>query len=328
MRRIRRSVAPLALTTLLFATLLASGCALFSGRDGETDPVAADSLAPDRSYGVLQTGSYLIRHPDAWRFVAVDPASSRGIVLFGRDPEGTLEYSVEETDFESEISDEDMEALYLSELDRLGARYEVLYFETNLDVTPVILVEHGDARIIAVLLVSGRRVTIATLTGTDETLELDDGAARRVLDWITPTSDPTVTRLNASLPHLHAPDARWRWVSDTVRGFTVAGQILGIPVIVRVESAARWGDARSTAAGTDGPLFYTGAAVYRANVVVAERRLTALTLVGDDHGYEIEIRPADPSAPALPNVESMLASSALRELIGLYLILDEREVPS
>lgn len=327
MGRIRRSVPWLALTTLLFATLFAGGCALFSGREEEADPTPAAAGTTGRSYGILQDGTYLLRHPDGWRFVAVDPATSRGVVLFGTDPEGALEYAVEQTDFESDISGGEVEELYLAELDRLGAEYEVLYLDTNLDVTPAVLVEHRDARMIAVLLVSGRRVTIATLTGTGDAIALDERTARTVRAGITPVSDPAVTRINGGLPHFHAPDGRWRWVYDTVRGFTVTGQILGAAVDVRVEVAAGWGASGSAAPDAGGRLFYTGAAVYRARVVAAEERLVAVALEGDDHAYEIDIRRANASVPALPTAESIVASSAFRELIGLYLILDEREVP-
>lgn len=326
MGSIRGSVSWLRLTTLVLATLLASGCALLSGR---TDEAATAGTPPDeRSYGILQDGSYLLRHPDGWRFVAVDPKASRGIVLFGTDPEGTLEYAVEQTDFESDISDEEIESLYLDELERLGAEYEVLYLDSNLDVIPAVLVEHGGTRMIAVLLVSDRRVTFATLSGAGDALALDEATARTVLAGITPVSDPTITRINADPPHLHAPDGRWRWVADTPRGITVTGRILGTAVDVHAGVAAGWGASGSTARDAgDGRLFYTGAAVYRARVAAAEERLVTIALEGDDHAYEIEIRPTSASAPALPDADSILTSSTFRELIGIYLILDEGEVP-
>jgi hypothetical protein len=322
------------LMTLLFVMVfLAGGCALFSGREAEVRPHEDTILPAEITRGILQTGTYLIRHPDGWRFVALDPESNRGIVLFGRSRYGTVEASIEEIDFVEHITREEAEELYLNELDRIGVEYEVVYFRWNLNVVPAVFIDYDDTRALSVIRVFGRRVAIVTLAGHERAIDFDETTARGLLASVGVDTGPAVSRITDALPHLHAPDGRWQWVADTATGFTITGRIDGLNVEVtvepgeRVEPDATADRSRADSIGSEDRLLYTGAGVYTARPVSAAASSVVVALDGEESSYLVTVSRAGGEDRGNLDAERIIGSDAFGELVGFYLILDEREIP-
>ena len=308
------------------AAIVVPGCSSApAATPSELGSVTDPSLLPPSRLGVepsgvLKTGSYRIRHPQDWRFVAYDPSAAHGIVIVGVNQEQELTYVVERAD--SQVNPANVLGFYEQALLATDARFAEAVVESDgLDIRAFVAL-HNEWHLVGVIRAGHGEVLISTICGPPESFGVDVRTIADLADLLTHDTTPDSIRRTGSLPEFHAPDGAWNWIADTPGGFVVVGELLERQARITIDRIDWTGD------GSDSfdHLFWTGNAVYYATIVEADSPHSTnarIRIAGPRHAYRLSIE----TSGSLLEPRELLHSADLRRLIGQYLTLDETGIP-